>query len=247
MWLKNVCVAAALAAMVTTLAACNGGGYGGVPTTPDVPGSVDSGPDMPEATESAEPPPQGGPVVAQPLGTPVPNASSPPSGPSASASPAASPLFVPHAGATTAFTLSSATFKNDAIVPRTMVYKGNGCSGDNTSPELHWTGAPKKAKSFAVVMLDTTTMLRAWELYGIAKTATSLPRNAAAHPTKFARQILRYGGPCAARGKAHRYVFTLYALDTALRLPRSARAEDLDVAMRGHILGTAAITAVYKK
>jgi phosphatidylethanolamine-binding protein (PEBP) family uncharacterized protein len=38
----------------------------------------------------------------------------------------------------------------------------------------------------------------------------------------------------------------VYALDTTLKLPKSAYAEDLDLAVHGHILGAASVTGLYK-
>lgn len=159
---------------------------------------------------------------------------------------------------TAAFTIGSTTFKNDKIVPLTMVYKGNGCKGGDRSPELHWAGVPKKTKSFAILMLDTTAIFWHWGMYNIAANATSLPQNAGTPLSKYGKEVLNdwaiyygnknrgYGGPCPPPGLVHHYVITLYALNTTLTLPRSAHAENLDLAIRGHVLGSTAITGLYK-
>lgn len=156
------------------------------------------------------------------------------------------------------FTISSTTFKNGHFVPASMVYDHSGCSGGNQSPELTWTGAPKKTKSFAVLTLDTTAIFWHWGMYNIAPATTSLPQNAGTKKSKYGSEVLNdwaiyfgksnrgYDGPCPPPGKAHHYVFTIYALDTTLKLPRSAYAENLDLAIRGHILGSASITGLYK-
>ncbi|HTU81137.1 MAG TPA: YbhB/YbcL family Raf kinase inhibitor-like protein [Candidatus Acidoferrales bacterium] len=173
---------------------------------------------------------------------------------------------VPSSGATSlgmtaakaAFAIASTTFKNGKMVPLTMVYKGNGCKGGDTSPELQWTGAPKKTKSFAILMLDTTAIFWHWGMYDIAGNATTLPTNAGTASSKYGNEVLNdwsvyygkknrgYGGPCPPPGRAHHYVITLYALDTTLTLPRSAHVENLDLAIRGHVLGSAAIVGLYK-
>lgn len=159
------------------------------------------------------------------------------------------------AGVPSGFNVRSTTFKNNRIVPKSMVY--TGCKGGNTSPELHWSGVPKKTKSFAIIMLDTTAIFWHWGMYNIAPTATSIPANAGAS-NKYGKQVLNdfaiyygkknrgYDGPCPPKGPAHRYVITLYALDTTLKLRRSAYAEDLNLAVKGHLTGFTMITGLYK-
>src|SRR6266403_613072 len=48
-----------------------------------------------------------------------------------------------------------------------------------------------------------------------------------------------YGGPCPPPGPAHRYFFTLYALDARLELKAGAQKKDVEAAMQGHVLGSA--------
>ncbi len=165
-------------------------------------------------------------------------------------------VAVPHGAAK--FTIRSKTFKNDKFVPLTMVYKGNGCKGGNQSPELEWRGTPKGTKSFAVLMLDTTAIFWHWGMYDIKSSATSLPKNAGKPSSKYGDEVLNdwavyygkanrgYGGPCPPAGATHRYVITLYALNAKLRLPPSAHVENLDLAIRGHVLGSTRITGLYK-
>ncbi|MBV8067840.1 MAG: YbhB/YbcL family Raf kinase inhibitor-like protein [Candidatus Eremiobacteraeota bacterium] len=157
------------------------------------------------------------------------------------------------------FTVRSATFKNNHFVPASMVYNRAGCSGGNESPELSWTGAPKKTKSFAVLTLDTTAIFWHWGMYDISPSTDELPENAGTKKSKYGTEVLNdwaiylgksnrgYDGPCPPPGKAHHYVFTVYALDTTLKLPRSAYVENLDLAIRGHILAAASVTGLYKK
>lgn len=265
MILQRLCFVAALAATVSMLTACGGSGTSGFPVTPGVPDTSDNGPDMPDSPESApsssdpqsaQPPavmPPNNPIGAAPLSAEPSNS---PSAPPPSASPASNTRFVSHVSA--AFTLRSTTFKNDKFVPLTMVYKGNGCKGGDMSPQLQWTGAPKKTKSFAILMLDTTAIFWHWGMYDIAKNATSVPQNAGTPSSKYGKEVLNdwaiyfgkknrgYGGPCPPKGPKHRYVFTLYALNTTLNLSPSAHVEDLDLAIRGHILGSTTITGLYK-
>jgi Raf kinase inhibitor-like YbhB/YbcL family protein len=63
----------------------------------------------------------------------------------------------------------------------------------------------------------------------------------------FAR--MGYGGPCPPRGGgAHRYVFTLAALDIAtLTLAPGAARRAVEDAMRGHVVGQAQLMGRYTR
>jgi Raf kinase inhibitor-like YbhB/YbcL family protein len=168
---------------------------------------------------------------------------------------AAGPM-VATAGSPAGFSVSSTTFKNNKFVPKSMVY--TGCKGGNMSPQLQWKGVPKKTKSFAIIMLDTTAIFWHWGMYNIAPTVTSIPPNAGTPISKYGKETLNdfaiyygkknrgYDGPCPPKGKTHHYVITLYALNTTLKLRPSAYAEDLNLAVKGHLTGITMITGLYK-
>lgn len=56
-----------------------------------------------------------------------------------------------------------------------------------------------------------------------------------------------YGGPAPPKGKAHRYSFRLYALDTTLNLPPGATKAQVVDAMKGHILAEGELMGNYKR
>jgi len=56
-----------------------------------------------------------------------------------------------------------------------------------------------------------------------------------------------YGTPCPPRGRPHRYVFRLYALDTELDIPPGANKKALLKAMEGHILDQAELVGIYSR
>jgi hypothetical protein len=55
-----------------------------------------------------------------------------------------------------------------------------------------------------------------------------------------------YGGPCPPSGK-HRYVFKLYALDGKLGLREDASRQELEDAMKDHVVAEAEFYGVYEK
>jgi Raf kinase inhibitor-like YbhB/YbcL family protein len=56
-----------------------------------------------------------------------------------------------------------------------------------------------------------------------------------------------YYGPCPYFGSGGRYIFRLYALDVVLNLPPGATQEEVEAAMRGHILATGSLLALYSR
>jgi Raf kinase inhibitor-like YbhB/YbcL family protein len=100
-----------------------------------------------------------------------------------------------------------------------------GCSGDNISPRLTWTGAPADAKSFVVTIYDPDAPTGSgwwhWVVANIPADARELPRNASADSTKLPAGALQvnndtgrpaYLGPCPPVGKDHHYQITVHAL-----------------------------------
>jgi hypothetical protein len=133
------------------------------------------------------------------------------------------------------------------------------CEGDDTSPELRFSGAPAGAKSLALVVQDPDapdprapkmTYVH-WVLYDLPPDSSGLPEGARAPPPG-AREGTNdwkrtgYGGPCPPIGR-HRYYFRLFALDAALGdLGKPTRAR-LEQAMQGHVLETAELMGTYEK
>ncbi len=151
--------------------------------------------------------------------------------------------------------ITSPAFKAKAPIP-----KVHTCDGANTSPRLAWTGAPAGTKTFALVMDDPDappgTWIH-WTIWNVPGSATTLAEGLARSPDlpDGSRQGRVYGvkefsktgylGPCPPPGKAHRYFFRLYALDTVLTLPATATRFDLDAAMKGHTLASAELMGTY--
>lgn len=89
-----------------------------------------------------------------------------------------------------------------------------------------------------------------WVVFNIPANLNALPQGAKARDFGFDEGLNDwkapgYQGPCPPGG-CHRYVSTLYALDTKLTLHHPSKSELLQ-AMQGHVLGTAVLTGMYQK
>lgn len=124
----------------------------------------------------------------------------------------------------------------------------NTCDAENVSPALAWSGVPTGARSLAIVVDDPDAPGGTWVhwlAWGLPPTSAGLPEGVPADTpspvqgtTSF--KSVGWGGPCPPKGHgAHRYFFRLYALDTAVALPRGATRAELDLAMKGHVLASA--------
>jgi Raf kinase inhibitor-like YbhB/YbcL family protein len=171
-------------------------------------------------------------------------------------------FFVTTAYAADGFKLSSADIKPNSTISNKHVFKGFGCEGENISPALSWSGAPKGAKSFALLVHDPDAPTGGagwwhWVVYNIpvsesalaqgAGTAdgATLPAGSAQNKTDFGAP--GWGGPCPPQGHGkHRYQFTLHALKTdKLDIPDGATASLVGFMINANSVGKAKLTGVY--
>jgi Raf kinase inhibitor-like YbhB/YbcL family protein len=150
--------------------------------------------------------------------------------------------------------LISLSFRNSHTIPERYCYNMKPqCSGNNYSPALSWTGAPLAIKSYAIIMHDPDGgNWTHWVQFNIPRSENRFDeaKNGPAVGIKGSNSFGRtgYAGPCPpADGKTHRYIFTLYALDTAINLPAGATREHLERAMADHVLGSAVLTGLKKR
>jgi len=143
--------------------------------------------------------------------------------------------------------ITSPAFKNNGPIP--LKYT---CDGENINPALEINDVPQNAESLALIMEDPDATIGTWvhwtifnilpEIVLIAE--NSVPEKATQGLTGFGKP--GYGGPCPPTG-THRYFFKLYALDSVLNLGLSAKKEDIEKAMKNHILQTAELIGLYKR
>ena len=132
------------------------------------------------------------------------------------------------------------------------------CDGDNSSPDMQWQGIPEGTQSLALIVDDPDApggVFVHWVLYNMPPTLEALPAGVskdtqiAGIGTQGMNGFRRtgYDGPCPPRGKAHRYFFKLYALDTDLKLPDGLKAGALEKAIQGHILAEGQLYGTYSR
>jgi Raf kinase inhibitor-like YbhB/YbcL family protein len=159
--------------------------------------------------------------------------------------------------------VTSAEVKNGATIKNEQVFKGFGCTGDNISPSLSWTGAPKGTKSFAIMVHDPDAPTGSgwwhWVVFNIPAATTSIPKNAGDVSAKLMPEGAiqsrtdfgtdGYGGPCPPPGdKPHHYHFMVFAADVD-KLP-DAKDDNASAALVGfdlhfHTLGKASLIGLY--
>jgi Raf kinase inhibitor-like YbhB/YbcL family protein len=159
------------------------------------------------------------------------------------------------------FSITSSEIKSGGMMPKSFEFNGFGCSGENKSPALKWSGAPAGTKSFAVTVYDPDAPTGSgwwhWVVVNIPANVTELPSNAGAvgganlpagaANVKVDFGFAGWGGTCPPQGdKPHRYVFTVYALKTdKLDLPPDATAALAGFMINANRLGKASFTAKY--
>jgi Raf kinase inhibitor-like YbhB/YbcL family protein len=156
-------------------------------------------------------------------------------------------------GASMVFTVKSPAFGAGAEIPKQFT-----CSGSDVSPALEWSGAPAKAASFALIVDDPDAPVGTWVHWVV----WNLPANVHGLPENIAKRDqlddgsqqgsndfrkIGYNGPCPPPGKLHRYFFRLYALDAKLNLAPGATRQELDAAMKGHVLGETEYMGTFRR
>ena len=146
-----------------------------------------------------------------------------------------------------AFTITSPAFADGGAIPTKY-----SCDGAGISPEITWSGAPAGTRALALTVVDPDANGYVhWLVYDIPGAAAgSLAENIGTGPSappqgKNGRGTRGYAGPCPPSGR-HHYIFTLTALDAPLGLTGTPSRSELEAAMKGHSLGTAALTGTYK-
>ena len=135
------------------------------------------------------------------------------------------------------FSITSSDFKERAEIPKKFGY-----NFENKEPELDFHNIPENSQSLALIMDDPDAMGAVgkvwvhWIKYGNTDDSETEGKN------DFGE--IGYGGPAPPDGR-HTYIFKLYELDTDLDLREGFSKQELEDAMKGHILAEAKLTGTF--
>lgn len=144
-------------------------------------------------------------------------------------------------------TVTSTAFAEGGDIPAKFT-----CNGQSVSPELKWSGAQPATQSYALIVDDPDAPIGTfthWVAYDIPAGTREIGEGAQPTGKGGNNSTGRTGfiGPCPPSG-THRYLFQVYALDTAaLNLKEGATRDDVRKAMQGHILAQGTLTGRYGK
>lgn len=146
---------------------------------------------------------------------------------------------------------------------QSQVFSGFGCKGKNLSPALTWGNAPSNTKSFAVTVYDPDAPTGSgwwhWLIFNIPADVQALKADAGRveanlAPTGSIQSLTDFGKPgfggaCPPRGdKVHRYIFTVYALNTVkLNLTAETKPATVESALNNHAIAKAYIISHYQQ
>lgn len=155
-----------------------------------------------------------------------------------------------------ALKLTSPAFQDGGDLPARYT-----CDGEGISPPLAIDGVPGDCQSLVLIVDDPDapdprnpqrTWVH-WIVYNLPPDLTSVSEGTSAKglPPGAAEGLNDsgdpgYGSPCPPIGR-HRYVHTLFALDTRLPELGPATRADLDGAMAGHVIAEARLVGMYER
>lgn len=153
--------------------------------------------------------------------------------------------------------ITSPTFDSNGPIPAKYT-----CDGENISPPLTISSVPDAAVSLALIVDDPDVPRELhpegsythWVLFNIPPSIGDIGEginvSSIGTPGKNGRGTLDYFGPCPPpqyEPSEHRYVFSIYALDTMLELPAGPIKDKVLSAMEGHIVQEASHVGRYKR
>jgi len=140
--------------------------------------------------------------------------------------------------------ITSSAFKHNNSIPKKYT-----CDGSNINPSLTIENIPKDAKSLVLLMDDPDAPMGTfvhWVVWNIPISGKINENSVPGIEGLNSAGKHSYVGPCPPLG-THRYFFKLYALDTKLDIEKNSKKEDVENAMRGHVIESGEIIGLYSR
>jgi Raf kinase inhibitor-like YbhB/YbcL family protein len=143
--------------------------------------------------------------------------------------------------------ISSPAFHEGGLIPEKFSKYGR-----NVSPELQIEDAPAETKSLVLVVDDPDApvgLFTHWLVWNIDPKTTEIGEATAPSGVVQGKNDFGetgYGGPQPPSG-THRYFFKIFALDKTLDLKPGAKRQEVDAAMKGHIIAQGQLMGKYSK
>ena len=136
------------------------------------------------------------------------------------------------------FSISSPDFEEGGEIPKKFGYKI-----ENLDPEIELHDVPAGTVATAIIMDDPDAMAAVGKVW-VHWLATTNPAGELFNEGKNDFGERGYGGP-APPDKRHTYIFKVYALDDIPDVGDGFSKQELEDAMKGHILAEAKLTGTY--
>jgi Raf kinase inhibitor-like YbhB/YbcL family protein len=161
--------------------------------------------------------------------------------------------------ATGTFTVTSTDVRDGEQLPASAVHGSAG--GQNTSPQLSWSGFPAETKSFVVTCFDPDAPIPGgfwhWIAVNLPASTTELPAGAGAGDDSLPGDAFHvrndfssrdFGGAAPPPGdQNHRYYFVVHAVDVdKLDVDENASASVVSFNLAFHTLARAIVTPTYR-
>jgi|TARA_Y100000768_G_C23773852_1_gene584627 Raf kinase inhibitor-like protein, YbhB/YbcL family len=136
------------------------------------------------------------------------------------------------------FSITCSDFDEGAEIPKKFGYKF-----ENEEPNISFNRPPSSTTTLALIMDDPDAMGAVGKVWLHWLQYHNLTESSPVEgKTDF--DEIGYGGPAPPDGR-HTYIFKAYALDTELELKEGFSKQELEDAMKGHILAEAKLTGTF--
>ena len=136
------------------------------------------------------------------------------------------------------FSITCSDFDEGAEIPKKFGYKF-----ENEEPNISFNRPPSSTTTFALIMDDPDAMGAVGKVWLHWLQYHNLTESSPVEgKTDFGE--IGYGGPAPPDGR-HTYIFKAYALDTELELKEGFSKQELEGAMKDHILAEAKLTGTF--